>query len=260
MQGRVFDLRKKKLVKLNDFQLFVMPNDYIGRSILYLKTYEPNVTAVIRSVLKEGDVFLDIGANIGYFTMLASSLVKANGKVIALEPNPQNLQLIYSSLLESRVENVTIYPYAASDVTTILRFITVGSNGGVVTEKSKDTPHNLLVPSVILDEILKNELKIDLIKIDIEGHEPAAVRGMERLIKRLKPKIVTEFFPWAMQINNTALPITYLEQLIAFDYELSIIETSGNCLRMANAEKILNYWKSLDKKTANLDLFAQPLP
>jgi FkbM family methyltransferase len=200
MIGRIFDLRKKRLVKLNGFQLFVMPNDYIGRSIIESKTHEPEVTAVIRRVLKEGDVFLDIGANIGYFTMLASSLVRASGKVIAFEPNPQNLQLIYSSLLESHVENVTVYPYAVSDKATILRFVTVGSNGGVITDKSNaaGSPHHLLVPSVVLDEILKNELKIDLIKIDIEAHEPAAIRGLEGLIKKLRPRIITEFFPWAM--------------------------------------------------------------
>lgn len=259
MWGRVFDLRKKELVNLNGFQLFVMPNDYIGRSILYSKTYEPHVTTVIRGVLKEGDVFLDIGANVGYFTMLASSLVKAAGKVIAFEPNPQNLQLIYSSLLESRVENVTTYPYAASDVAAILRFTTVGSNGGVVTEHSKEQKYFSLVPSVILDEILENESKIDLVKIDIEAHEPAAIRGMEGLIKKLRPKIITEFHPWAMELNNTAPPVAYLEQLVALGYELSIIEPSGNCLEVSGPEEILSYWKSLGKETAHLDLFAQPL-
>ncbi len=77
------------------------------------KTYEPHVTNLVKGILKEGGVFLDVGANIGYFTMLAASLVKANGKVIAIEPNPQNLQLIYSSLLENHLSNVAIYPYAA---------------------------------------------------------------------------------------------------------------------------------------------------
>ncbi len=259
MSGRIFDLRKKRLMKLNGFQLFVMPNDYIGRSIIDLKIYEPHVSTVIRRVLKEGDVFLDLGANIGYFTMLASSLVKASGKVIVFEPNPQNQQLIYSSLIESCVENVTVYPYAVSDVAAILRFTTIGSNGGIITEKSKKSPQHLLVPSVVLDEILGNELKIDLIKIDVEAHEPEAVRGMEGLIKKLRPKIITEFHPWAMKINSTVPPVAYLEQLIGFSYQLSVIEPSGNCLEMSGAEEILSFWKSLGKETAHLDLFARPL-
>ena len=257
--GRVFDLRRKKLIKLSGFNLFVMPNDYIGRSIMDTKTYEPHVTNLVKGILKEGDVFLDVGANTGYFTMLAASLVKANGKVIAIEPNPQNLQLIYSSLLENHLSNVAIYPYAASDQATILRFTTVGSNGGVVTEHSKDQKHYLLVPAVVLDEILKNEVKIDLIKIDIEAHEPRAIRGMGNLIKRLKPKIITEFHPWAMELNNIEPPVAYLKQIYALGYKISIIEPSGNLLDVSSAEEIINYWGSLGQETLHLDLFAQPV-
>ncbi len=260
MVGRVFDLRKKKTVNLNGFKIFVMPDDYIGRSILKSKIYEPHVTTVIRQVLKEGDTFLDLGANIGYFTMLASSLVKANGRVIAFEPNPQNVQLIYSTLIENGFENVTIYPYAVSDSARIMKFVTVGSNGGVVTKYSKYQRYHLLVQSIVIDEFLKNETRIDLIKIDIEAHEPAAIRGMEGLIKKTRPKIITEFHPWALQINNISPPIAYLEQIIALNYGLSIIEPSGNCLGMPGAEEILAYWKSLGKETQQLDLFVQPLP
>jgi FkbM family methyltransferase len=258
MVGRVFDLRKKKLVQLDGFRLFVMPNDYIGRMILRFKTYEPHVTQVIRDVLKSGDVFLDVGANVGYFTMLASSLVKDTGRVIGVEPNPQNLQLIYSSLLENRTSNVVIYPYAASDKATILRFTTVGSNGGVVTEYSTDQRHFLLVQAVALDDILKNETKLDLLKIDIEAHEPAAIRGMEKSIARLKPKIITEFHPWAMALNNLAPPADYLKQIYALEYAVSIIEPSGRLLGVSRAEEILDYWNSLRQETMHLDLFATP--
>ena len=120
--GRIFNLSKKKLVSMDGFKMFVMGNDYIGASILKSKSYEPHVTSVVMKLLKEGDVFLDIGANVGYFTMLASSLVKSNGKVIAFEPNPQNLQLIYSSIVENDAVNVDIYPYAASNEKAILKY------------------------------------------------------------------------------------------------------------------------------------------
>lgn len=259
MWGRVFDLRRKKLVLLSGFGLFVMPDDYIGRSIMDAKIYEPHVTKIIKGFLKEGDVFLDIGANIGYFTMLAATLVGRSGKVIAFEPNPQNLQLIYSSLLENTLSNVTVYPYAVSDEAAILRFTTVGSNGGVVTKDSKDQQHFLLVPSVRLDEVLKDEVKIDLIKMDIEAHEPAAIRGMEQLIKRLKPRIITEFHPWAMQLNNTEPPVDYLKKIIGLGYEISVIAPSGNLLDVSGAEEILSYWHALGQETANLDLLAQPV-
>lgn len=237
--------------------MFVMSNDYIGAHILKSKSYEPHVTTVVKDLLKEGDVFLDIGANVGYFTMLASSLVKSSGKVIAFEPNPQNLQLIYTSMLESNIGNVDIYPYAVSDKKAILRFTTVGSNGGVVTDSSKAQQYYFLVPAIVADEVLASEEKINLIKIDIEAHEPFAIRGMEKLIRKLKPKIITEFHPWAMKLNNLEAPEAYLKQLFDFGYQISIIEPSGRLFRVSCAEDILNYWKQLNHETAHLDLLAE---
>jgi FkbM family methyltransferase len=260
MWGRVFDLSKKELVQLDGFAMFVMADDYIGRSILKSKTYEPHVTMVVRRNLSEGGVFLDVGANIGYFTLLAASIVKQTGRVIAVEPNPQNLQLIYASMVEAHSSNIVVFPFAASDAQAILRFTTVGSNGGVVTEHSRDQRHFLLVPAVVLDHTLKDENRIDLIKIDIEAHEPIALRGLAATIERLRPRIITEFHPWAMRLNHPEDPIEYLRQLEAMRYELCIIEPSGECKLMATPESILAYWAALGSETAHLDLFARPLP
>ena len=96
-------------------------------------------------------------------------------------------------------------------------------------------------------------------KIDVEAHEPAAIRGMEKLIKRLKPKIITEFHPWAMQLNNIDPPVAYLKQIYALGYEFSIIEPSGRLLDVSCAEEILSYWSSLCQETVHLDLSAQPV-
>ena len=131
------------------FFLYAMPDDYIGSAVISSRRYEPHVTAVVRRELRPGDTFLDIGGNIGYFSMLASSIVGQSGKVITFEPNPQNLQLIYESQLRNGFVNQAIYPYAVSDQPGILRFTTVGSNGGVVTETSQDQNHYLLVQAAV---------------------------------------------------------------------------------------------------------------
>jgi FkbM family methyltransferase len=184
--------------------------------------------------------------------------VTARGKVIAFEPNPQNQQLIYASLLENAVSHVRVCPYAASDMAGILRFTTVGSNGGVVTPSSKDQRHYLLVPAVVLDDALAREERIDLVKIDIEAHEPAALRGMAATIKRLRPRLITEFHPWAMRLNNVAPPEEYLGQLYSYGYELSIIEPDGTLRRASSAEEIMAHWRALGEETRHLDLLAQP--
>lgn len=260
MCGRVFDLRKKAKVELEGFDIFVMKNDYIGRLIYYSKQYEPHVTKSIRKLLKKDDVFLDVGGNIGYFTMLGSSIVDKNGgKVIVIEPNPQNLQLIFSSIAHNRYKNVKVYPLAVSDEAAILKFTTVGSNGGVVTKHSSDQKFTYWVQSVKLDEILINEPRLDLVKIDIEAHEPFALRGMKETIMRLRPKIITEFHPWAMEINNTESPIEYLKLLETYGYSLSIIVSpSGELIKNQSADEVIQYWKSLGAETIHLDLLCIP--
>jgi FkbM family methyltransferase len=259
MWGRTFDLSQKRLVNLDGFDLYVMPNDYIGYSIIKSRTYESHVTRLIRNTLGRNDVFLDIGANVGYFTMLAWSMVKGGGKVLAFEPNPQNLQLMYSSVQRNCAEKIEIYPYAVSNAAGILRFTTVGSNGGVVTKESKYQRHFLLVQAVVLDEILKHEPRLDLVKIDIEAHEPFALQGMVELIKKYRPKIITEYHPWAMRLNNPGDPTEYLDQIIRLGYRLGVVLPTGETMDFSSSHEIDAYWKALGEETMHLDLFAQPI-
>lgn len=255
MWGRVFDLSKRHKVDLDGFVLYAMPNDYIGSSIIRTKKYEPHVTKLLRHELRTGEVFLDIGGNIGYYTMLAASIVGESGKVICFEPNPQNLQLIYEGLLTNNFHNVVVYPYAASDRADILKFTTVGSNGGIVTEASQDQKYYLLVQSVRIDEIVSDQT-IDFVKIDVEAHEPYVIRGMSKLIQQWRPKIITEFHPWAMRINNIETPKDYLVQLAELGYELNIIDSAG--VVPLSPDRIMLHWNGLGQTTAHLDLYCRP--
>lgn len=257
MWGRVFDLSQKQLVHLDGFDLFVMANDYVGGSILSSREYESHVTAVVKRELGQHDVFLDLGANLGYFTFLASTIA-ASGKVISFEPNHQNLQLIYESMLANSTNNVTVFPYAVSDARALLKFFTVGSNGGIVTEHAK-WPHYFYVQAVVLDEVLKDEPRIDFVKMDIEAHEPFALKGMEKIVKKHRPRIVTEFHPWAMRMSNVGDPYDYLRQIRQLDYSLSIITPDGNLMEVRELDDVLSYWKSLGNELMQLDLFARPL-
>lgn len=260
MMGREYDLSKSRRVDVGGFSLFVMPNDYIGGSILSNRAYEPHVTTQIRRLLRDGDVFLDVGANVGYFSLLASSILRTGGKVIAFEPNPQNVQLIYQSLHFGKVSNVFVHPFAASDSTSILRFVTFGSNGGVVTPHAKAQRHVALVQAVVVDEVLESEPRIDLIKMDIEAHEPAALRGMVRLIHKHRPRIITEFHPWAMRMNNAEPPEEFLRRILDLGYRISVIPLSGELLPAASPADVMAYWKSLNEETIHLDLLAEPAP
>jgi FkbM family methyltransferase len=253
----LFGLKEKVWVDLESHALYVMPRDYIGSAILQTKSHEPHVTKLIQRELKRGDVFLDIGANLGFFTMLSSRIVGEAGKVISLEPNPLNLQLIYASILRNAAHNVRIYPYAASDRTGILRFLTVGSNGGVMNDDDKrDT--SMLVQAVTLDEFLKDERRIDLVKLDIEGHEISALKGMIGLLKRHEPKIITEFHPWAMRLNELGEPEEYLDFLFGLKYKIAVVRDKDELIEVTSPAEVMAYQSSLADERIHIDLFARP--
>jgi FkbM family methyltransferase len=244
------------LIELENFKIYAMTNDTaVGQTIISTTSYEPHVADAIVKHLKSGDVFLDLGANIGYFTLLAASIVKDNGKVISFEPNQYNRQLLYASIVENQFKNITVYPFAVSDSQQILRLMTSGSNGWVV-ELSEESVNYQLVQSVVLDELLQAEKQINVIKMDIEGHEPIALRGMERIINKHRPIIFTEFHPYAVREG-------YLKQLTQYNYRLFIIEEVGKILEAPDTTFVMEFWQRLVEKVnfdrIHLDLMALPL-
>jgi FkbM family methyltransferase len=255
--GKGFNLDEKQFVELDGFGLYVMPDDYIGASIIASKVYEPHVTRLLRNELRPGNVFLDVGANVGFFTLLASHLVGPSGKVLGFEPNPTNLQLIYSSIRANNAENVRIFPFAASNEWKLLSFANVGSNGVVVTERATEK-HVLYVPAAKIDSLLCNEPRIDFVKIDIEAHEPYALRGMTGLIEKHRPRIATEFHPWAIRHYNGIDPAEYVEQILRFGYKLSVIEELGELLPVSSAGDVMARYQAYGEETRHLDLLAEP--
>ena len=249
-------IESQVLIELENFKIYAMTTDTaVGQEIISTRSYEPHVTDAIVTHLKSGDVFLDLGANIGYFSLLAASIVKNDGKVISFEPNQYNRQLLYASVVENQFNNITVYPFAVSDSQQILRLMTSGSNGWVV-ELSEESVNYQLVQSVILDELLQFEKKINVIKMDIEGHEPIALRGMEQIINKHRPIIFTEFHPYAVGEG-------YLKQLTQYNYRLFIIEEVGKILEAPDTTFVMNFWQKLAEKVnydrIHLDLMALPL-
>jgi len=245
----------KVLLEFPNFRIYAMRSDHsVAHEMILHKRWEEHMTALFLKVLKPGDVFLDLGANIGYFTLLAASIVKDSGKVIAFEPNYLNTQLMFSSIKENQFTNVVIYPFAASDTNSILAMGTGGSNGMIIENDSQKVRH-LFAQSIIVDDLLKSEQKIDAIKMDVELHEPFALRGMDKIIKKYRPVIFTEFHPLHLGKD-------YLEQIIQYNYRLSIVderlESLGELIESPNSDFVMDFWQQLNT-TKHLDLFAYPL-
>jgi FkbM family methyltransferase len=211
-----------KLIELPDYKIVVRLNDHmIGAAIARSGQYEPHVTAVLRQLLKPDMIFLDIGANIGYFTLLAASIVGENGRVLSFEPVPANIQLLQQSIAANTFHNITLYPRAVLETSQEIALEIGGKNSNSrVVNPDSDELERPLATAVVLDEVLNHLPRLDVVKMDIEGAEPRALQGMTRLVQKHRPTLITEFSPDLIQLTSGVNPLTFLQQLTKLDYDL----------------------------------------
>jgi FkbM family methyltransferase len=252
-------LRSKNRIVMDDFMIYIDPNDSPVANAVSQRQYEPHVTTTLQNILQPDHVFVDIGCNIGWFVLVAASKVK-KGKVIGFEPNQNCLQLLYRSLYENAFENVEIFPYAATDKRKLLQLSGHAAYGFVHSVDESDADY---VQGVAIDNLLKHEPKIDVVKMDIEGHEPIALQGMVETLRKHRSIVVSEFHPKLIQSSGNSSPQAYLETLVGLGYQLSVIELSGNLQAMNEPSQVMNYWHQINQKfgtgdTMHLDILATP--
>ena len=196
------------------------------------KDWEPFQTNIIEKLVKKGEVVFDIGANIGFYTLLFSKLVGENGKVYAFEPDPETFSLLKRNIGENNINNVVLINKAVSNKEEKIDFYILESNtsGNSVFKENLDkvASKSIKVDSVSLDEFFGKNFKVDFVKLDIEGSELKALQGMSKILKNSKnPTLVTEFCPVALNavskdINANAK--TYLELLNSLGFKIFDID------------------------------------
>src|SRR5262245_3251657 len=182
-------------VDVGGYQVCIQKLDTdFGQGIFHSHKYEEHVRTAARDHLREGDTAVDVGANVGVLTFLAASIVGRAGRVIAVEPNPDNLQLLYRGIALNGYENVEVLPYAASNRRSIFSLTGGTSNTHLVGAREVEEGGHF-VQSIALDDVLGQLPRLDFVKVDIEGHEPQALEGFARLIGRYRPALLVEFNP-----------------------------------------------------------------
>jgi FkbM family methyltransferase len=175
------------------------------------KLYEPHIANLLVRVLGEGDVAVDVGANIGFFTVLASILVGPTGRVVAFEPGTENLERLRANLALNDCKNVTIIEKAVmNQVGEVEFFINSGNSGGNALWdigqwpgyiEENGTPERVAVPATTLDAEWE-QLKLPVpkvIKIDTEGADQRVLEGASDLLARQKPRfVIAELHPFGL--------------------------------------------------------------
>lgn len=174
---------------------------HVQRRIFAFGVYEPNLTAFIAARLRVGDVFVDVGANVGYFSLLASTLVGAAGGVVAIEASPATFAALDANVRRNGAVNVRAIRLAAWDreTTLSLRYVPDEEFSGGASVVRSVGPVEADVPAGPLATVLAgNELmRARLVKIDVEGAEAEVLAGLRPAFDRLPPDVefVVETLP-----------------------------------------------------------------
>jgi FkbM family methyltransferase len=190
-------------------------------------TKEDATTQFVKSFLRPGMTFVDAGANVGYFTLLAASL---GARVVAYEPTPAVAERLRENVTLNAFNNVTIVNAAVADKCGSLTFY------GTASSESPDDPeannlfgggdYSIEVAAVSLDDNLADHgvQKVDLLKIDVEGAEPMVLDGAEKLLRHpAAPTILIEVNPVSLRSANYA-PDAVLSRLQSHGYHLRELE------------------------------------
>jgi FkbM family methyltransferase len=241
------------------FRLYVRPDDVeVGEALRTGRAYEEHVTRRLTDFLSPGSVFVDVGASLGFFTVLAGRLVGPAGRVISCEPGPQNHSVLLLNIVTNNLKNVELCPLAVSDGPGILFYSRSGGNG-VIDEYDGD-PASLgvgdLVEARALDRLIDPDVQVDVMKVDVEGAEGQVFRGAEKTLRRCSPTIFFEFSPPALEVRSGMTGIEMLSLLAGLGYDFEILLPDRADIPVSSPKDVLRIFN--ESTNDHLDILARP--
>jgi FkbM family methyltransferase len=243
------NLRSKKhtVIKVQGSKMLINPEDMLGSTLWGVGSWETTETALFKKIVKEGMVFVDIGANIGYYSLLAATLIGQAGKVYAFEPEPKNYATLLKNIKMNGYTNIITVQKAVSNRNGVAKLF-IGVNDPVLyrIRDSGEKKDMIEVGLVTLDDFFKDkERKIDIIKIDVEGAELSVLRGMPRILAENKDVIIlAEFDPDNLRSSGTN-PDDVLKKLVEHGFKIYEIDKKEEVLHDVDVETLV---RTIDSK------------
>lgn len=230
---------------------------HISKSIELNGIWEPAETQFIQRSVNKGHTFVDVGANIGYFTIVASDLVGDRGKVLAFEPDPENFVLLERNCQINGCTNTSNYPVALSNETVDGALYLSKVNKGdhqiyPSSEERHQIPIKMLKGSKLFEDL---NLNIDFLKVDTQGAEYQVLQGLLPTVKNSLPQLIimVEFSPNSMIDTgaNGGMFLQLFESLEGYFYLLD--GEDGELIPISREE--LGTWVNITQMDANIEGF-----
>ena len=234
---------RSEYVEVQGSKMHLDPKDCLKLSINEI--FEPIETELVKREIQKGDVIIDIGANVGYYTLLMAKLVGSDGKVFAFEPEPKNFALLRENVKINNYQNIILEQRAVANQTGKTRLYLCDTNTEMHRlDNSKNFKSSILIDVVKLDDYFHDSeflKKINFLKIDVEGTEFDVINGMIRILENNKKiKILLEFIPQHL-VGHGSRPNDLINLLLNQNFELFYInQEQKKFVRLDNTQKIFD--------------------
>jgi FkbM family methyltransferase len=213
--------REKQMPWLENLELLIRPNDQLSRAVYVSGTYEPASLLAMKRLLPAGGVFFDVGANVGIYSLLASRWAGPIGRVFSFEPSEREFLSLRRHVELNGLSNVTPLRAAVADRDGTFELqVAAFPHAGLNTTASRfaydgvEASHTERVEGVRLDSFAERLRldRIDLVKMDVEGAEAAALAGATRVLREWRPSWIIEAFtdPRESHDDNVSAVLTIL--------------------------------------------------
>jgi FkbM family methyltransferase len=230
------------LMEAQGYKIYLNPRDVgVSRMLFMYGFYEKYTTDLFRKLVKRGDVFLDIGANLGHYALIAAGAVGERGRVYAFEPASDSYNLLLKSVAANGFKNIVAVPKAVSNRVGTTRLVLDPHDAGMHRLASgADSGDSIVIETVTLDDYFKDkEDRVNIMKMDVEGAEMLVLEGMHEIIKRNDDlTIFTEFSPVMLRRAGSA-PEEYLRQLFGHGFALFHINEQEEKLDPLDLDKAM---------------------
>lgn len=217
-----------KSIMVDDMELYLHPYDReLSEKLVLNKNWQKFEIEIILKNINEGDTVLDIGANIGYYTIYIARKVGKNGKVFCFEPDPVNCSFLKKSVIANGYTNVIVEQKAVTDKIGKAKLYLCDENkGDHRIYNSYDDRKNIDIETVTLDDYFKNyKENINFIKIDVQGSEGGVIKGMKNLLKKNKNvKMFIEYEPRCLKLFGTC-PDKYLKLITQAGFKFFMLNS-----------------------------------
>ena len=216
-------------------------DNIVSFEILFRRTWEPRETSLLGSIIEPGDYIVDIGGHIGYYAVMFGAAVGPTGRVLAVEPDPDNAAVLRMNVAINKLEGVvTIVEAAAGERSSSadLYRAETRNRGDHRMYRAGINRSTVTVQVIAIDDSTAGWGRVDLIKMDIQGYEPHALKGMLGTLRSNDNVVlVTEFWPAGMRLSGSD-PAAFLEELRALGFVFFTMTREGS-LAPAGEEALL---------------------